>query len=85
LITKLKVYKKEFDGHSEITSERDQEIKFLREGNTTIARDSIEDISLNEGPGQFLGGVFLDCRVQGREGRETFIEADVGPCRATLW
>jgi len=48
LITQLEDYK-DFDGHLENTSKRDQEIEFLREGSATVARESIEDISYSEG------------------------------------
>ena len=37
------------DGNLEITSVRDEEIKFLKEGSVAIAREKIEVISCNEG------------------------------------
>jgi len=47
----LEDYKKEFDGNLENTLERDQEIEFLREGNTPVVRELIEEISCSEGQG----------------------------------
>jgi len=51
LIDQQEDYKKRLDGNLEITSVRDEEIEFLREGNIAIARDKIEVFSCSEWSG----------------------------------
>lgn len=68
--SQLEDYKKDFNGHLENTSERDQEIEFLREGNAAVAREKIEEISCSEGKRIVLVREFPDPRIHRRGGRE---------------